>query len=492
MGKNSQFSPSGARLTVAAFFAVLWVVFAGTWLGWGQFTPADEARIFSPWPHLGANFLNSLNLYIHDHFGFRGWFITLNAFLRAKVAHTSTSHMVLMGRNGFMFYTGDDALKSYMRTNPMPDCELESWVQLFERRSAWLAQRDIPLIVAIGPDKQSIYPEMMPGSIPHPQVPSRADRLIEALRTRTQVRVVDFRRELLAEKRTRTTFHLTDTHWNDWGAYVAYRQLIGEMKAAAPRLASRIGRPLELSELREADGTLASDLNRLLGLGFAWVGGEKIVSYTPLHQTDLLVALDLIVGGTGNTAQPRLVIFRDSFADALAPFLAGHFSWIYGPRTWIMDPKVVTDERPDLVFIDVVERRLNSAPPIDPDNALEVRPQGGAVPKVWGIIDEPANGQNLSGAGLRMSGWALANQPNSIQKVEVLVDGKSLSEMKIHIPHPGVAQFQPGMRDSASAGTELIWDSRQLENGLHRMVWKATDTTGYTVEIGKRQFCVAN
>src|SRR5579863_928289 len=124
-------TPIRARATILAFFSVLWLACAGTWLGWGQFTPADEFRAFSPWPRAGPGFFNGLNLYIHDHFGFRGWFVTLNGLLRAKLFRTSTSPNVIIGKQGFLFYAGDGSLEGYMGTNPMPDCELESWVLLF-------------------------------------------------------------------------------------------------------------------------------------------------------------------------------------------------------------------------------------------------------------------------------------------------------------------------------------------------------------------------
>jgi hypothetical protein len=227
----------------------------------------------------------------------------------------------------------------------------------------------------------------------------------------------------------------------------------------------------------------------MLGLGF--FGDEQAQFVLPIHPAPVTLKDDLLVGGTSNPLQPRLFMLRDSFAVALGGFLASHFSRLYGTSNQSFDPALIAQERPDLVMVEIVERRLNKPPPIDPDNALEVRDKDAPFPKVWGVIDEPANGATLTGS-IHTGGWVLANQPNSIQKVEVLMDGKPVSDMKIHLPHGGVAEAQPGMKDSANAGVEWFLDSRSLSNGTHRMVWRATDTAGNTKDVAKRQFCVVN
>jgi alginate O-acetyltransferase complex protein AlgJ len=355
----------GSRAVVTLFFASLWMLCIGTWLGWGQFTTADEYRSFSPTPRLDANFPDALNLYIHDHFGLRGWFITLNALLRARMFHTSTTTAVVMGKDGFLFFAGDEEVENFMGLRPMPDCDLDSWVKLFQRRASWLASRNIPFVLTIAPDKQSVYPEMMPDSIARSTSKSRADRFIDAIRARTTVPVLDLRALLINEKHNRRTYWRTDTHWNTWGAYVAYRELLTTINGASPNLAARIGSPIEPSELRQGVRAQACDLNRLLGL--ATIFPEVSPTYSPLIAPAPNYDIELKSGGSSNPAQPRLILFRDSFGIALVPFLGPHFSRVYAPNTWTFDPSTVLKERADVVVFEIVERRLNLAPPSDPD-----------------------------------------------------------------------------------------------------------------------------
>ncbi|HEY3742823.1 MAG TPA: hypothetical protein VGL53_23415 [Bryobacteraceae bacterium] len=476
------------RLIVTAFFATLWMLFFGTWLEWGQFNRADEYRILAPFPEWNKRLPLTLSAYLADHFGFRGSLITVNGLLRAKLLHTSTSPKVVFGKQGFLFYAGDQSMESYNGSRAITDCDIDSWVLLLERRQAWLATKGIPLIVLLAPDKQTVYPELMPDGIHH-ATPTSADRWVAAIR-RTHVPLIDMRPIEIAGKERRRVFHKTDTHWDPWGAYLAYRELLNEVARISPPLAEKIGPPADPMTLKIDFKILNGDMNRLLGLSI--LPGERAQDFLPPHPIPIRADDAVIDGGTGNPKQPRMLMFRDSFASAMAPFLAPHFDHIFGTAIPSFDVDLVKKEHPDLVVVELVERHLNFAVPIDPDNTLNVSDPKAVFPGLWGVIDEPFNGEVLHGPKIRSSGWALANDDNSIEKIQFMLDGHSVADMRIHLPHAGVAKAQPGQKDSANAGVQYDWDSRSVPNGMHRLVWKATDSAGRTAEIGHRQFCVAN
>jgi hypothetical protein len=66
-----------------------------------------------------------------------------------------------------------------------------------------------------------------------------------------------------------------------------------------------------------------------------------------------------------NRALPRLVMFRDSFASALIPFLSEHFSRAVYLWQYNFDPAVVESEHPDVVIEEWVGRKLNVQWPYD-------------------------------------------------------------------------------------------------------------------------------
>ena len=354
MTKQNQY-----RVIAAAFFGVLWLGFAGTWLGWGQFNAANERRALAPFPRFDRTFPEGLGLYLRDHFGFRGGLVTVNALLRAKLLHTSTTPDVLMGEEGFLFFAGEGALENYMGLKPMSDCEVNAWVSLFIRRAGLV---HVPFVVVVVPNKETVYPEMMPAGLLRGVGKSRMDRVVAALSGRMQV--VDLRSVLINKKALHRTYYLTDTHWSQWGAFWAYREMLPFLDKTA--------KPLAVAGLTRGIVEQTLDLNRMLGLnGFA---AERAETFEPPAASNLVGHQDgplmTIEGAPGK----RLVFFRDSFGAALLPFLAAHFSRVYAPNGWTFDAAVVERERPDVVVVEIVERRFNAPPPVDPGSAAQFCP----------------------------------------------------------------------------------------------------------------------
>ena len=141
----------------------------------------------------------------------------------------------------------------------------------------------------------------------------------------------------------------TDHHWTALGAYYAYREVL-----CAFGMEDAILPPKAFCRERVTDrfrGTF------LCSGGFPWVAPEEIEVWRGADDSDYEVIADgavqtgfcfapadgmpigyeVFLGGThdvvtvrkkGAGSRPLLLIARDSFADALAPFLARHFDLI--------------------------------------------------------------------------------------------------------------------------------------------------------------------
>ena len=62
---------------------------------------------------------------------------------------------------------------------------------------------------------------------------------------------------------------------------------------------------------------------------------------------------------------PRAVLFRDSFAAQLIPFLAEHFERMLCIWDSAFDRAIIEHERPGVVIQEIVERSLEGALPVD-------------------------------------------------------------------------------------------------------------------------------
>ncbi|HEV2915708.1 MAG TPA: hypothetical protein VGX92_20675 [Pyrinomonadaceae bacterium] len=331
----------------------------------------QEKRALAPFPpvalkrHVLGAFPEKFKLYFDDHFGFRNTLIRWQAIAKVKWLGVSSSDKVIVGKDGWLFYASESSLKSYMRTEPFSQEQLAHWQQILEARRAWLAERGIGYLFVIAPDKHTIYPEYMPDNISRHRRESRLDQLIAYLKQHSDIRILDLRPALFEAKTRRRIYYLTDSHWNDSGAFVAYRSIIEELSKSFPQV-----KPLP-------DAALEVTRQQTPGIGLAaMLGLEDII-----REDDLWLRLrpevSVQIQGTNgdykplfseqkDSGLPRLVMFRDSFASALIPFMAPHFSravyiWNKG-----LDPRLIEAERPNVVIHEMVERFLMLDPPQRP------------------------------------------------------------------------------------------------------------------------------
>jgi hypothetical protein len=72
---------------------------------------------------------------------------------------------------------------------------------------------------------------------------------------------------------------------------------------------------------------------------------------------------DLQVWTTGNPALPRAVVFRDSSANDMIPFLSEHFEKIiYSDATTGLDTDLIEKERPNIIMTIMAERSFRTPP----------------------------------------------------------------------------------------------------------------------------------
>lgn len=363
---------------IALFITALCLPVLGMLLRLDRSPAVQENRTPAPFPalslnrHVLASFPEKFKLYFEDHFGFRNTLIYGQAFARVKWLGVSSSDKVIVGKNGWLFLGGEPNIKSYQGTRPFSEDELARWQRILETRRNWLAERGIPYLFTIAPDKHTIYPEYMPGNIVRLREQSRLDQLIAYLRQHSDVVILDLRPALYEAKNRQRIYYKTDTHWNDYGAFVAYRSIIREVGKSFPEV-----QPLPESELEiSSQRARVKDLAAMLGLADAFT--EDSLQVRPPRGLTIPIQGDVYnptstpgISERKGYKLPRLVMFRDSFASILLQFLAPHFSRAAYVWTRGFDARLVEAERPEIVIQEMVERDLMRDPPEPPLELVE-------------------------------------------------------------------------------------------------------------------------
>ena len=199
-----------------------------------------------------------------------------------------------------------------------------------EARRDWIAARGGKYVFVVAPDKHSIYPEYLPEWVVKSAQPSKLDQLLAHLRAHSSVTVLDLRPALLAAKKSGPTYLQTDTHWNKFGAFIGYQQLMQTLQGQLPGM-----NPLPLEAFdRKKIVRRGGDLAVCLGQQEEIQETNDVLfvprpPLTPLIQTDVGSIGEQTGTGAVLTRNPdatgKVVVFRDSFAESWMPFLGYNF-----------------------------------------------------------------------------------------------------------------------------------------------------------------------
>jgi len=218
------------------------------------------------------------------------------------------------------------------------------------------------------PDKHLVYAEYMPDRLPRTGELHPLDPLATYLARETDVPVLDLRAPLLAAKARTRIYHRTDSHWNDVGANEAAIAIVERVAEQVPVLAEAPRHEVEI----ERSVTPGLGLASIVGLAPRYTEemiAARIVSprarIKPEHRAAYARRernLLPLAHGVDDPELPRAVVFRDSFGNALIPYLSEYFSRVLYVWNRDVDPYVVETEKPDVVIQEVVGRFLSRPP----------------------------------------------------------------------------------------------------------------------------------
>jgi hypothetical protein len=294
-----------------------------------------EKRQAATWPRFPQSraalqaYPAGIDAWLNDHFGLRQALIHAHSRLLYFGLHTSPSPKVVRGRDGWLFYHGTAKdgrpIVDYRGAAPLSPAHLE-WLRLMiQDQSEWFQRRGIRYLFVLAPSKEFVYEEFMPSGLRRREGPNPREQLLAHLAGRG-LPVLDLTPALLEAKRQALVFDRTDTHWNAFGSLVASNEIIATLRPAFPALRPDSLDQFQVREAVEPGGDLAA----MLDLSDALAGPvSKLEPRTPRRGRPTPVSdkpLADVVGGVGDPALPRAVVYRDSYTETLIPFLTEHFA----------------------------------------------------------------------------------------------------------------------------------------------------------------------
>lgn len=168
----------------------------------------------------------NLTDYFNDDFGFRNIFIKIYGTIKLNIFNTHPLYSIILGKQGWIFMNPVvfPTIHKWHLYADFTDDQLISIANYLQSENDWLSNRGIKYIVVIVPNKEDVYSEMYP--FPNYIVTKPIlEHFLSYMKQNTSVEILDLRNSLIQAKSVYPVYYHTDTHWTNWGAYIAYQEI---------------------------------------------------------------------------------------------------------------------------------------------------------------------------------------------------------------------------------------------------------------------------
>ncbi len=231
----------------------------------------------------------------------------------------------------------------------------------FYKISETSAQYGIKTVLIVGPNKSTIYPEYLPENL-IPSATRYSSVFLTKLKEIPSLTVYDPTSDLLAAKKSeRILYWMTDTHWNNKGAFVTYAGFSKLLNIPIPDVDFKQGKPhsgdlIGISKLKNFPLHPNDNWDVIWKDKPVWVERE-----IPNEQNTTFGAATLVTNDKALSNQ-YVWIVGDSFVGSLKQYFNATFKQVRYVGHWghklntLSDELNKADKKPDLIVVIRVER----------------------------------------------------------------------------------------------------------------------------------------
>lgn len=303
---------------------------------WARTDSTTENHELAAFPNLtnedgsaNVDLLQDLGAYFDDHFAYRNQAVTANAALRAALG-TSATDQVVVGTDGWLYYGG--TLPDYLGQSTLSDRSLASIAHNLSLAQGYVESRGAAFAFTLAPNKNTLDATHMPYYYLRYEGPSNAERLKPYL-ANAGVNYVDLFSVLSAEKESSGEFGYMklDSHWNNRWALLGANSLLAALGRDPLPIdpGSAVNRTDFEGDLQSMLYPAATQLEENSYYA-GYNDGENATGVFWRYEEGSDVTEDWIrtsaMQGIGTPpSEGSLLMFRDSFGNALLPYVAPMF-----------------------------------------------------------------------------------------------------------------------------------------------------------------------
>lgn len=305
---------------------------------------------------INVEWLSQAGDYFQEHFAFRNELVTGNALLHGRLLETSTADGVIQGKNGWLYYK--DSLDDYLGQDLLSDRSLFNIAHMLSMTQQALEEKGVNFLFTIAPNKNSLYGDNMP-YYDKLKVSDQTNREnLEGWLKTEKVAYADLYQALMEENEV--LYHARDSHWNNKGAVLAADVL---MDALGKEHDSYEGESYTVR--RDYTGDLDTMLYPLASTADDEIYYDKETTYATVEE--IQSNFDPRITTVNPVKEGSLVMYRDSFGNALLPYMADAYANAYFSRGIPYQLMDVETHSADTVIIERAERflpEMSQFPPV--------------------------------------------------------------------------------------------------------------------------------
>ncbi len=322
---------------------------------------------------LNTSFSTEWEEYFDSSLNIKDAVLTVNGAVKSKVFASETANVVT-GKGGYLFY--GETSGDYLGADVMSAREVYSTAKTLELIEEYCNGAGVNFTFAAVPNKNSVLGEYMPYNFIKGENKNLTS--IYACLEEMGVNTADVYGAVSACDNTQELYYKTDSHWNSFGAYIGFKEIINSLGETEPKLLQNLGAAdfekgsshvTDLSSMLMSKNSTAEDDVQVKNYESLISSFSVKIRGAVTNDTEELLRqindkdedISLIsTAGTSPEAKGQLFMLRDSFCRAMLPY----FAYTYEGAEFVKSAAVNAyiydlSEYNDFVF-EIIERNLGN------------------------------------------------------------------------------------------------------------------------------------
>lgn len=297
---------------------------------------------------INLGFFDELTEYFSDNFAFRQELATADAVMKSKVFSSSNNDKVIVGKNGWLYF--NETMDDYLGRNMLSSRGIHNCTKVVELLQEGAKKKDCDFLFVVAPNKNSVYPQNMPSRFVKENEINNYKLLKEELADKN-INTVDLHKAF--QENDTVMYHKLDTHWNNEGAVYARNLMFNQLGKEYTDY-ENVEKSVENNFVADLQGMLYPKQKKY---------DDNVIydkEHTYTYSNRVKSTEDMMIETACEGKENSVIMFRDSFGNALLPYIADEYQTGYFTKSVPYDLSLIDEYEADTVIIELVERHIPS------------------------------------------------------------------------------------------------------------------------------------